>query len=143
MRLISLLACVFLVFFSPVSAVKLIKSNSLNLCQDSSNFTATYFSVTFTPNNRSLAFSFDGVTSISGHVTAELVLTAYGYQAMKKILNPCEMDLQGLCPMSAGPINLPEANVEVPEDVVSHIPGELCPIFTDLLFSLLAFPPFP
>lgn len=106
------------------AAVKLIESNALSICQDSSNFTATYFSVTFTPGNRSLTFSFDGVSAISGKVTAELVLEAYGIQVLTKTLDPCEMDLTGLCPMNAGTIDVPKAVITVPESVVKSIPSK-------------------
>ena len=125
MRLISLLFGFLVAFLTTplVAATKLIESNSLNLCQDSSNFTATYFSVTFTPNNRTLSFAFDGVAAISGKVTAELILDAYGYEALRQKMDPCEMNLPGLCPMNTGPIDVPRANIKVPEDVVQKIPG--------------------
>lgn len=125
MRLTALFTWFFLAFLTQFgSATKLIESNALSLCQDSSNFTATYFSVTFTPNNRSLAFGFDGVAAISGKVTAEIILTAYGYEALRKELDPCEMNLAGLCPMQTGPIDVPNANIDLPEDVVSKIPSK-------------------
>lgn len=124
MRLLSLFTWFFLALIAPLTgATKLIESNALSLCQDSSNFTATYFSVTFTPNNRSLAFGFDGVAAISGKVKAEIILTAYGYTALRKELDPCEMNLPGLCPMQTGPINVPTANIDLPESVVSQIPS--------------------
>lgn len=130
MRLTSLVTC-FLAFLTPLaSSTKLIQSNSLNLCGDAaddgmSNFTATYFSVMFTPNNKTLSFSFDGVSSISGKVTAELVLKAYGYTALRKELNPCEMKLQGLCPMHTGKIDVKNVHLPLPEDVVSKVPSKL------------------
>lgn len=130
MRLISLLPYFLIAFLSPLaSGIKLIESNSLNLCSEDldsgpQNFTATYFQVTFTPNNRTLSFSFDGVSSISGKVAAELVLDAYGYTALRKTLDPCEMKLNGLCPMNTGQIDVKNANLELPESVISQIPGE-------------------
>lgn len=125
MRLLSLLFSFFLAFLAApsVSAIRLIKSNALNVCQDSNNFTATYFAVTFTPNNRSLAFSFDGVASISGKMTAELRLNAYGIEALRKEIDPCKENLQGLCPMNTGPIDVKKATLELPQDVVDGIPG--------------------
>ncbi|OJJ82911.1 transient receptor potential ion channel family protein [Aspergillus glaucus CBS 516.65] len=124
MRLISLFAWFFVALLAQFGgATKLIESNALSLCQDSNNFTATYFSVTFTPNNHSLAFAFDGVAAISGKVKAEIVLTAYGYTALRKELDPCEMGLAGLCPMQTGPIDVPRANLDLPESVVSQIPS--------------------
>ncbi|RAK76521.1 transient receptor potential ion channel family protein [Aspergillus fijiensis CBS 313.89] len=108
---------------SVVSATRLIESNALSLCQNSPNFTATYFSVRFTPNNRSLALSFDGVAAISGYVTADIVVNVYGYELTTESLNPCTMNLAGLCPMNAGNINVPNANIDIPENVVKRIPG--------------------
>ncbi|GJP94898.1 DUF907 domain protein [Aspergillus niger] len=105
------------------AATRLIESNALNICQDSNNFTATYFSVRFTPENRSLVLSFDGVAAISGKVTADLSVDVYGYQLTGETLDPCKMNIEGLCPMSAGAINVQNAPVTIPEDVVRRIPG--------------------
>ncbi|KAH1618313.1 hypothetical protein KXX31_009612 [Aspergillus fumigatus] len=114
----------FLRLCLPASAVRLIESNALNICQDSSNFTATYFNVLFTPDNRTLTFSFDGVASISGKVTADLTLYVYGYAIPQKTIDPCKTDkMKGFCPMNAGPIDVPTASIEVGEDVVRRIPG--------------------
>ncbi|KAJ6189615.1 hypothetical protein N7519_004523 [Penicillium mononematosum] len=91
MRLISLLTC-FVAFLAPLaSAVKLLESNALTVCMESSNFTATYFSVTFYPGNNTLMVGFDGVSYIEGKVVAEMTLTAYGYEAYKNTLNPCSI----------------------------------------------------
>ncbi|EAW14613.1 transient receptor potential ion channel family protein [Aspergillus clavatus NRRL 1] len=107
-----------------VSATRLIESKALTICQDSQNFTATYFNVVFTPDNRTLAFSFDGVATISGLVTADLILSVYGYSTPKKTIDPCKIDkMKGFCPMSAGPIDLPTSAIAIGEDVVKQIPG--------------------
>ena len=103
------------------SAVRLIESKSLNPCQDNSSFTATLFNVIFTPDNNTLSFDVVGVSSISGNVTAELEVIAYGYTAVKQKLDPCTMNLQGLCPMNTGQINI-QSNIEIPSDVKKQIP---------------------
>lgn len=109
---------------SPASATRLIESNALDICQDSSNFTATYFNVLFTPDNRTLVLSFDGVASISGKVTADLILYVYGYAIPQRTLDPCKSaDMKGFCPMNAGPIDVPTASIQVGEDVIKQIPG--------------------
>ncbi|ORY11728.1 hypothetical protein BCR34DRAFT_317022 [Clohesyomyces aquaticus] len=106
------------------SAERLIESKSLNPCQSNSSFSATLFNVAFTPNNRSLAFNFEGVSLIAGKVNAELELLVYGYSALKQNLNPCDnADLkQGMCPMNAGNIVI-KSNIDVSADVLSKIPG--------------------
>jgi hypothetical protein len=108
-----------------VTAERLIESNALNLCQDSTNFTATYFHVKYTPNNNSLVIGFDGVSGITGFVEATIVLDAYGYTALRQTFNPCDMDLEGLCPMNTGPIDVRDIPLELPDDVNDQIPGTL------------------
>lgn len=112
----------FLTFTPFTSAVRFIESKSLNPCQDNSNFTATLFNVIFTPDNGTLAFDVDGVSSIEGKVTAELRVIAYGLTILKQKLDPCTMDLGGLCPMSMGQINI-KSNIEVGPEVIKQIPS--------------------
>lgn len=104
------------------SAIRLIESKSLNPCQDNSNFTASLFNVVFTPDNKTLNFDVVGVSSINGNVTAELQVIAYGFTALKQKLDPCTMDLGGLCPMSTGQINI-ESNIAISEDVIKQVPA--------------------
>ncbi|KAL4970838.1 transient receptor potential ion channel family protein [Aspergillus stella-maris] len=125
MRSLSVLLCFLVAFLhSPlVAADRLIESKALTLCQESSNFTATYFNVRYTPDNNSLVIGFDGVSSISGYVEATLVLDAYGYTALKQTLDPCELDFEGLCPMNTGAINIKDTPLTIGSDVASQIPG--------------------
>ncbi|KAJ5706918.1 hypothetical protein N7488_006719 [Penicillium malachiteum] len=122
MRLISYLTCL-VAFVAPALAVKYLESNSLNVCMDSSNFTATYFHVVFYPNNNSLMLGFDGVSYISGKVVADLTLTAYGYKAYSNTIDPCSIAGMGMCPMAPGPIDLPSVSLTLPNDTASNIPG--------------------
>lgn len=124
MRLISCLTYLIFLSISPLaSAIRLIESKSLNPCQDNSNLTATLFNVVFTPDNKSLALDIVGVSSINGKVTAQLEVIAYGYTAMKQTLDPCNMNLEGLCPMNTGQLNI-KFNVPVPDEVINQIPGK-------------------
>ncbi|KAL4950140.1 hypothetical protein BDW69DRAFT_172820 [Aspergillus filifer] len=125
MRSLSVLLCFLVaILHSPlVAADRLIESKALTLCQESSNFTATYFNVRYTPDNNSLVIGFDGVSSISGYVEATLVLDAYGYTALKQTFDPCDMNLEGLCPMNTGAINLKDTPITVGDDVANQIPG--------------------
>ena len=104
------------------SPERLIESSSLNPCQANSSFTATLFNVVFTPDNNSLSFNILGVSSISGYVTAEIDVIAYGYNAVKETLNPCTSNLDGLCPMNTGQINI-QSNINIPSSVQKDIPS--------------------
>ena len=101
---------------------RMLTSTSLNPCQSDSKFSATLFDVIFTPQNRSLAFDIVGVSSIVGNVTIELLVLAYGLQVYKTTINPCDSDLQGLCPMNAGQITL-NSNAEISADALRQVPG--------------------
>lgn len=111
-----------LTFSQTASAINYIESEALASCQPNSGFTASLFDVRFTPNNDSLAFNIVGVSTISGNVTAEIDVTAYGYNVIDKVLDPCELNLSGLCPLASGDINI-ESNVQLPKSAVGEIPG--------------------
>ncbi|PWY65721.1 TRP-domain-containing protein, partial [Aspergillus heteromorphus CBS 117.55] len=114
----------FILFMTALTqATYLIQSNALSFCQDKSNLTISYFSMTFTPNNRSVSISFDGTTEISGNVTAEISLFVYGYKALSTTLDPCESGYKAFCPMSAGSINLAHTSIILSGSTVSQIPS--------------------
>ncbi|KAG2415310.1 hypothetical protein HFD88_006501 [Aspergillus terreus] len=106
-----------------VLATRLIESKALSLCSNHAGITSTHFSVVFTPQNQSLALSFDGISSLSGRVTAELILTVYGYTALRRVLDPCNMGLEGLCPLHAGAFPVMTTTIKLPQSVVNQIPG--------------------
>jgi len=91
---------------------------------EKSKFTASLFNVSFTPDTNTLHISINGVSSIDGNVTATLVVIAYGYNALTKDLNPCEMGegFQGMCPMQQGLIQL-ESHTPIEASVAAQIPG--------------------
>ena len=104
------------------AAVRLIESNSLNACQQNSSFTASLFNVVFTPNNNTITFDVVGVSSIQGNVSFGIEVTAYGYQLLKETLDPCNMNLNGMCPMSTGQIDI-QSNIQLDQSTVDRIPG--------------------
>jgi hypothetical protein len=118
--LLSLFALVSLP--SSTLAEDIIESNSLNSCMSGSNFTATLFNVAYTPKNSSISLNINGVSSITGNVTAQLQVKAYGFNIVNETLDPCTMGLAGFCPMQTGQINI-ETNIDVPSSVSKDVPG--------------------
>ena len=141
MHLFPLLAWVFVALVTPVSSIKLIRSDSLNLCMDSSNFTVSHFDVVYTANNNTLMLDIDINSHISGKVYANISLTAYGYKAFSTKLDPCTQGqgFSGLCPMVAGNINM-KTPVDVPKSAASKIPSKFhaydCPFFFFFFFCI-------
>ncbi|KAL3960710.1 hypothetical protein ACCO45_005827 [Purpureocillium lilacinum] len=107
---------------APASAERLLLSNSLNTCQQDSSFSASLFNVVYTPSNNSASVQMVVTSSIQGKVMFDLAISAYGYQFLRRTLNPCDMDLAGLCPMVAGK-NSFGFNLAVGEDAAKQIPG--------------------
>lgn len=103
---------------------RVISSSSLSTCMANSNFSASLFNVAFTPDNRTLTFNIVGVTTVTGNVTIDLVVSAYGLNVVTKTLDPCEEGWAGLCPMNEGQIDL-DSNIVLPADTVSQIPGKV------------------
>jgi hypothetical protein len=116
------LVATLLSLLSGASALKLIEAKSLNSCQDNSSLTASLFNVVFTPNNLTFTFDVVGVSSIQGNVSFDLDVTAYGYTIFKKVLDPCTMNLNGMCPMSTGQIDI-KSNFVLDQKTVDQIPG--------------------
>ncbi|KAI7611165.1 TRP-domain-containing protein, partial [Hortaea werneckii] len=121
--LLSSLICLLLAILPCASAERMLYSDSLNPCQANNNFSATQFDVVLTPSNNSLSFSVVGVSTITGNVTIDLVVFAYGLRVYEHNLNPCDSDLTGLCPMNEGQINLPPSNLDIPGDALAQVPG--------------------
>ncbi|OIW22822.1 TRP-domain-containing protein [Coniochaeta ligniaria NRRL 30616] len=99
-------------------------SSSLNTCQDNSGFTARLFNFVFTPNNGTVSANIVAVSSITGKVVFDVAISAYGYEFLRRTIDPCDSDsdLAGLCPMRAGNLVLP-FNIQVDKSATSQIPG--------------------
>ena len=119
---LALLASLAALTVSPVSAEQLLMSNSLNTCQQDSSFSASLFNVVYTPANNSASIEIVATSSVQGKVIFDVAISAYGYQFLRRTLNPCDMNLPGLCPMVAGKIPF-GFNLPVGKDAASQIPG--------------------
>ncbi|KAI9883177.1 MAG: hypothetical protein M1823_005052 [Watsoniomyces obsoletus] len=114
----TLLACTSL-----VSAERLIQSNSLNVCMQNSRFSASLFNVIFTPENRTVHIDVIGTSSITGNITATVEVFAYGYRVIRQSIDPCKLDLRGLCPMSTGQFTLNTNFPSIGDDVIKKVPN--------------------
>lgn len=120
--LLALFAALISTTQAAINSERVISSSSLSSCMSNSNFSASLFNVAFTPDNRTLTFNVVGVTTVTGNVTIDLVVSAYGLSIFSKTLDPCEEGWAGLCPMNEGQIDL-DSNIQLPADSVSQIPG--------------------
>ncbi|KAF5651360.1 calcium spray [Fusarium sp. NRRL 52700] len=107
---------------SPVYGEKILYSNSLNSCQKDNGFKATLFNVALTPNNGSAFVKAVATSSIQGKVIFDIRLSAYGYQFLQQTVDPCTINLAGLCPMVSGKIPF-KFNLPVGKENLKQVPG--------------------
>ncbi|EXL54285.1 hypothetical protein FOCG_07359 [Fusarium oxysporum f. sp. radicis-lycopersici 26381] len=110
------------VLFSTASADKMLRATSLNACQANSGFSASLFNVVFTPGNESATINMAVVSSVEGSVFFDVTLRVYGYPAIRTTIDPCELKMRGLCPMTSGKM-AQKFNVRVPAAATKNIPG--------------------
>lgn len=106
-----------------ISAEPMLVSTSLNTCAEDSGFSASLFQCVFTPNNGSAAIDIVAVISIEGFVVFDISISAYGYEIIRKTIDPCNTNLAGLCPMKAGKMQIPPFNLPIDESAIKQIPG--------------------
>ena len=122
MRLLQLLPLLLL----PLTASaddRAIGSKSLATCMTNSSISASTFDVLYTPVNNSFRFNIAGVSTISGNVTAQITVEAYGYQILSQVFSPCDLQIAGMCPMSSGQKLQIKSTVPVPGNLASSIPN--------------------
>ncbi|KAJ4306178.1 putative flavin carrier protein 3 [Collariella sp. IMI 366227] len=106
----------------PALADAMFQSNSLNACQENSGFSASLFNVVFTPNNSIANVDIVAVSSVQGNVIFDVQLLVYGYEFIRTQIKPCDIGLQGLCPMTAGKIPL-NFNFPVDPEALKMVPS--------------------
>lgn len=106
------------------SAEYVLQTTSLSTCQANSGFSASLFDVVYTPNNDSVAVDMTATSTVEGYVVFDISITAYGYEIMRKSIDPCTAGdgFKGFCPMSPGNLNNP-FNVPIDPSAKSQIPG--------------------
>jgi hypothetical protein len=107
-----------------VQGERLLRAEGLTKCSDSSEVEINNFNAVFTPGNSSISLNFDGYSSVAGDVLIEAELLVYGYKALTKTLDPCDLDLSVFCPMKAIELSLPTITQTLGKSVLSQIPGQ-------------------
>lgn len=98
-----------------------LESAALSSCQQDSRFSASLFKVVFTPNNNSASFQFVATSTVDDYVTFDVRVFAYGYQILRKVLDPCKLDI-GLCPMQGTRLEN-KFNQKIDPSVLKDLPG--------------------
>jgi hypothetical protein len=122
MRFITEVLGVLGVFVAGVSGARVLKASSLVTCMENSAISATNFDVSFTPDNRTVTYDVTANVEISGNATALITVYAYGIQVIQETLNPCKLNIDQLCPMTPGQIDI-QSHSTLTSSIVNDIPG--------------------
>ncbi|VVT58524.1 uncharacterized protein SAPINGB_P006252 [Magnusiomyces paraingens] len=109
----------------PALAERILRSSALLTCMDNSQFSASKFDVTFTPNNKTVTFDLNAVTTLDGYFVAKIVVIAYGISVITQTINFCNLgsDTSQLCPISPGHLDNLKGTYTIDSDIVNQIPG--------------------
>lgn len=116
------LLAILLTLTTFTSAERTLSSTSLVSCQANSAIGATQFDVTLYPDSNVLSVYIVGSTTITGYIAIDLTVDAYGLDAYTTTLYPCQIGLKGMCPMSAGSLNL-NTTTPVPGSALKQVPS--------------------
>lgn len=104
------------------SADSVISATALYTCMDDSLLSADYFSVSFTPVNRTITYDVSVTSEVKGYVSADIEVYAYGFKIITKTVDPCKINIDSLCPLIPGAIDV-SASTVISESIVKDIPG--------------------
>ncbi|KAI1422887.1 hypothetical protein F5Y12DRAFT_575956 [Xylaria sp. FL1777] len=109
-------------FVLPAAAEKKLETNSLNSCQANSGFTASLFNLRYTPSQNLIDVNISAVSTIEARVKFDVGISAYGYEFYSFIIDPCELQLAGFCPMVSGNLDDP-FSLTISPDTAKLVPG--------------------
>lgn len=87
-------------------ADKFIRTRSLLTCMENSEFSSSYFEVTYFPSNNSIYYEIEGSSLITGKVEADYSLVVYGLSVYSGTIKLCNFDIDSICPLTAGHIDI-------------------------------------
>lgn len=99
-----------------------VKTSSLLTCMENSGFTASYFDVRFYPDNQTVVFKINAVTTINSNVTVKVQVIAYGLNIIERSFNLCSLNEATLCPLSSGRIDV-DSFYRINSDITNQIPN--------------------
>ncbi|GMM52902.1 flavin adenine dinucleotide transporter [Starmerella bacillaris] len=118
----SLLHVVMLLWASVAYASeKQLQTSALLSCQQSTEFSAQKFDITFYPSNRSAQVDVEFTSAIDGNFTVDLVVYAFGINIFTTSISGCDIS-DTICPISPGRFDV-STNLTLPEKYTKEIPG--------------------
>ncbi|KAJ6000332.1 hypothetical protein N7481_000741 [Penicillium waksmanii] len=103
----------------PVCAEKLLQANYVTSCSDDSAIKTNEIKVKLLPDESQVWLEYDGTLNYDGYVMFNVDIFAYGYNITRQTINPCELNIANLCPMTSGKMPVPWNPMEVSKNTIS------------------------
>lgn len=104
------------------NAKRTLKASSMVTCMENSQIASSYFDVVFNPDDRSLHYTLNLNSQLSGYVIAHADVYAYGFKIISQSLNFCSLGWKQLCPIYPGQMEIDSIQY-ISDEYVSQIPG--------------------
>lgn len=105
-----------------VWAKRKLTATSLVTCMENSQISANTINIVFNPDDRSLHYSLDVVTTVDTYVSVDIGVYAYGFKVITKSFDVCSLNWKQFCPLHPGTIQIDSVEY-VSKEYVDMIPG--------------------
>ncbi|KAH3686060.1 hypothetical protein WICPIJ_002979 [Wickerhamomyces pijperi] len=99
-----------------------LKASSMVTCMENSQISSTYFDVIFDPDSKSLHYTLNLNSQLSGYVIAHADVYAYGFKIISETIDVCSLGWKQLCPIYPGQMEIDSIQY-ISDEYVSKIPG--------------------
>lgn len=86
-RLSFLLQIVLYLCASFAAAESILGTTALETCMTNSSVSATVFDVAYTPNNKTLTFDIEAISTTTGSIVLTVEVYVYGIKALTKVIS--------------------------------------------------------
>lgn len=117
-----LITSILCLFITPAHARRKLSASSLVTCMENSQISPQTFNVTFNPDDRSLRYTLDLNTEISGKVIAHVQVYAYGFMIIEKDVDLCDIGWKQFCPLYPGQLKVDSVQY-ISSTYTKEIPG--------------------
>ncbi|ODV73240.1 transient receptor potential ion channel family protein [Cyberlindnera jadinii NRRL Y-1542] len=101
---------------------RVLKASSLVTCMENSQLSASYFSVEFNPDDKSLHYTLDFTTEVSDYIIADVDVYAYGFKIITKRIDTCSLTWKQFCPLYPGSVEVDSIEY-IDDEYADQIPG--------------------
>lgn len=89
---------------------------------ENSQFSSSYFEITYYPSNHSIFYQIDGTSLMTGKLVANYSIIVYGLDVYDGSINLCDFGIKTMCPMQAGHLDV-SGTYNITASEVNSVPG--------------------